>query len=158
MHDFTATLHSRHDGSVVMYFVDIPEEIAEAFGPRRPVWIRGTANGAPFETHLLPRADGEPYLILNTDIRQRAGAKLGEDLDVAIEENPTPRNRELPVPDDLSELLEEFPDVKAAFERLSKSRRYYLIEWIEEAKKSETRMKRLEKSLGEILRLAPKGK
>ncbi len=158
MHEFTATLHSRHDGQVVMYFVDVPEEVAQVFAPRRPIWIRGTANGAPFETHLLPCTDGEPYLILNADIRRRAGAKLGEDLDLAIEENPVPRNRELPIPDDLAELLEEFPDVKATFERLSKSRRFYLIEWIEEAKKPETRMTRLEKSLGEIVRLAPKGK
>lgn len=155
---FTATLHSRHDGQVVMYFVDVPEDVAEVFGPRRQVWIRGTANGKPFETHLLPRTDGEPYLILNADIRQRAGAKLGEDLDLAIEENPVPRSREVPVPDDLAELLEDFPDEKAAFARLSKSRRYYLIEWIEEAKKPETRMVRLEKSLREIVRLAPKGK
>lgn len=156
MHPFTATLHCRHDGQVIMYFVDVPGEVAETFGPRRRVWIRGTANGVPFETTLLPRTDGEPYLILNADIRQRAGAKLGEDLELAIEENPVLRYRELPVPDDLAAVLDDYPDVKAAFGRLSQSRRYYLIEWIEAARKPETRMARLEKSLEEILRQAPK--
>ncbi len=158
MHAFTATLHCRHDGEVRMYYVDVPLDVEEAFGKRGQIWIRGTANGAPFETTLLPRTDGEPYLILNFDVRQRAGATLGEDLDVAIEENPVPRNRELPVPDDLAEVLEDFPEVKAAFGRLSKSRRFYLLEWIGEAKKPETRMARIEKSLKEIVRMAPKAR
>ncbi|MCY7352497.1 MAG: YdeI/OmpD-associated family protein [Cytophagaceae bacterium] len=158
MHSFIATLHCRHDGQVTMYFVDVPLNVEETFGKTGQIWIRGTANGKPFETTLLPRADGEHYLILNADIRQRAGAQLGEDLDLAIEENPVLRDRELPVPDDLAAVLDDYPDVKAAFERLSKSRRYYLIEWIEEAKKPETRMARLVKSLDEIVRQAPKAK
>ena len=106
MYPFTAPLYSRHDGQVTMYLVDVPDEVTEAVGPRRQVWIRGMANGAPFETTLLPRADGGSYLILNGDTRQRAGAKLGEDLHLAIEENPVPRNRELPVPKDLAAVLE----------------------------------------------------
>lgn len=156
MHPFTATLYTRHDGQVTMYLVDVPDEITDALGAKKQVWIRGTVNGAPFETTLLPKAEGGSYLILNSDTRNRAGAKLGEDLEMSIEPNPAPRNRELPVPDDLAAVLEEFPEVKDAFGRLSKSRRYYLIEYIEEAKKPETRMNRIEKSLKDIARLARK--
>lgn len=154
MHAFTAPLYSRHDGQVTMYLVDVPDEITDVLGRKKQVWIRGTVNAAPFETTLLPKAEGGSYLVLNFETRKRAGAKLGDDLEMAIEPNPVPRNRELPVPDDLAAVLDEFPEVKEAFGRLSKSRRYYLIEYIEEAKKPETRMKRIEKSLKNILRLA----
>lgn len=156
MHRFTATLYSRHDGQVTMYLVDVPNEITDALGPKKQVWIRGTVDGAPFETTLLPKAEGGSYLILNGETRKQAGAKLGKDLNLAIEPNPVPRNRELSVPEDLAAVLEEFPEVKDAFGRLSKSRRYYLIEYIEEARKPETRIARIEKSLKEIVRLAPK--
>jgi bifunctional DNA-binding transcriptional regulator/antitoxin component of YhaV-PrlF toxin-antitoxin module len=155
MHTFTATLRTRHDGEVTLYFVDVPD-VEEVFGRRGQVWIRGLVNGVAFETTLLPRADGGHYLILRYDLRQRAGLKPGDEVEVAIEENPVPRNRELPVPEDLTEVLDAFPEVKDAFGRLSKSRRFYVIEYIESAKKPETRMNRIEKSLKDILRLAKK--
>ena len=156
MYSFTTRLYTRHDGQVTLYLVDVPDKITDVLGRRKQVWIRGTANGVPFETTLLPRAEGGSYLVLKYELRKRIGAKPGEELDLAIESNPVPRNRELPVPDDLAAVLEEFPDVKEAFGRLSKSRRYYLIEYIEEAKKPETRMNRIEKSLKDIVRLARK--
>jgi len=154
MHSFTARLYTRHDGQVTLYLVDVPDDITEVLGRKKQVWIRGTANGTPFETTLLPKAEGGSYVVLKYELRTRIGAKPGEDLDLAIEPNPVPRNRDLPVPEDLAEVLEEFPEVKDAFGRLAKSRRFYLIEYIEEAKKPETRMKRIEKSMKDILRLA----
>lgn len=152
MHAFTAPLYTRHDGQVTMYLVDVPDEITDILGRKKQVWIRGTANGAPFETTLLPKAEGGSYLILNFETRKRAGARPGEDLDLAIEPNPVPRNRDLPVPDDLAAVLDEFPEMKAAFGRLSKSRRYYVIDYVEGAKKPETRMRRIEKSLEDLVR------
>lgn len=156
MHAFTSPLYTRHDGQVTLYLVDVPNEITDILGRKKQVWIRGTANGAPFETTLLPKAEGGSYLILNYETRQRAGARPGEDLDLTIESNPVPRNRDLPVPEDLAAVLEEFPEVNESFGRLSKSRRFYVINYIEEAKKPETRVRRIEKSLRDIVRLARK--
>lgn len=156
MHAFIARLYTRHDGEVTLYLVDVPDEIIDVLGRRKQVWIRGTVNGTPFETTLLPKAEGGSYLVLKYELRKRIGAKPGDDLDLAIEPNPVPRNRDLPVPEDLAAVLEEFPEVKDAFGRLAKSRRYYILDYIEQAKKPETRAKRIEKSLQDIVRLARK--
>jgi uncharacterized protein YdeI (YjbR/CyaY-like superfamily) len=55
------------------------------------------------------------------------------------------------VPDDLAETLEAHPEQRAAFEMLPPSHRREYVTWIEEAKKPETRAKRIAKAV-EMLR------
>jgi len=55
--------------------------------------------------------------------------------------------RTVTTPDDLQQALETEPQAKAAFDKLSYSHRKEYVQWIEEAKKPETRAKRIEKTL-----------
>lgn len=53
----------------------------------------------------------------------------------------------LPVPDDLAEALRATPQALAKFEQLAPSHRKEYIRWIEEAKKAETRQRRVAKAV-----------
>ncbi len=59
----------------------------------------------------------------------------------------TPRRPEATVPDDLATLLGKNARAKVAFENFSPSHRREYIEWITEAKREETRQKRLATTL-----------
>ena len=55
------------------------------------------------------------------------------------------------IPDDFGKLLDQNPEVKAYFEGLSFTHRKEYVRWIVEAKKQETKEKRLQKAI-EMLR------
>lgn len=53
-------------------------------------------------------------------------------------------------PEDLASALAGAPEASAKWERLSSSHRTEYVSWIEEAKKPETRARRIERALGMI--------
>ncbi len=65
----------------------------------------------------------------------------GDTVDVTIELDEEPRVVE--VPDDLAVALAADADATAAFDRLSYSHRREYVEWIDEAKRAETRARRI---------------
>ena len=58
---------------------------------------------------------------------------------------------ELPVPDDLVALLDEHPEAAETFQRFATSHRREYIEWITEARRAETRDRRLATTITQLL-------
>ena len=88
---------------------------------------------------------GSHVLGVRKDILQALGKTHGDNIKVVIEPDTAPRV--VTVPRDLQKLLVENPKEKAFFEKLSYTHRKEYINWIESAKKDETRQRRLQKSL-----------
>jgi uncharacterized protein YdeI (YjbR/CyaY-like superfamily) len=55
------------------------------------------------------------------------------------------------VPEDLDKALDSHIPSREAFDKLPPSHRREYIQWIEEAKKPETRQKRIEKTLAKLI-------
>ena len=106
--------------------------------------VRATVNGYTWRT-TVTRMRGEFLLGLNREVREAAGVQAGDTVDALIELDTAPRQIEVPEP--LASALATEPDAKAAFERLAFTHRKEYARWIAEAKREETRERRVAKAL-----------
>jgi hypothetical protein len=140
---FEATLEHHGSGTVVV----VPFDLKEAFGSGRPP-VRATVNGYTFRTTLFTMS-GRALLGLNREVREAAGVEGGQKVSVELEREDEPRTVE--VPSDLAAALDAEPALRETFDGLSYTHRKEYVRWIEEAKRKETRTRRVKKSI-EMLR------
>jgi uncharacterized protein YdeI (YjbR/CyaY-like superfamily) len=88
---------------------------------------------------------GEFLLGLNRSVREAAGVQAGESVEVEVMLDPA--QREVAVPEELAAALADDPVASAAFEKLSFSHRKEYARRIAEAKRAETRDRRLAQAL-----------
>ncbi len=106
--------------------------------------VRATVNGYTWRT-TVTRMRGEFLLGLNREVRESAGVEAGDKVEVAIELDTDPR--EVEIPEALAGALSADPDAQVAFERLAFTHRKEYARWIAEAKREETRDRRVAKAL-----------
>jgi hypothetical protein len=143
--ELTTELVSRGPAAAVV--LDDEQVAAIGEGAKR-FPVRATVNGYAWRT-TVTRMRGEFLLGLNRAVREAAGVEAGDTVDVLIELDTAPR--EVEVPEALASALAADPDAKAAFERLAFTHRKEYARWIEEAKRDETRARRVARAL-EMLR------
>jgi Bacteriocin-protection, YdeI or OmpD-Associated/Domain of unknown function (DUF1905) len=141
----TATLVSR--GSAAAVVLDDDQVAAVGEGAKR-FPVVATINGYTWRT-TVTRMRGEFLLGLNRAVRQEAGVETGDTVDVELELDAAPR--EVKVPEDLAGALSDDPKARATFDRLAYTHRKEYVRWIDEAKRQETRRRRLAQAL-EMLR------
>lgn len=95
-------------------------------------------------------SDLPPKKVLTGYIREVAARNDARALapKAARTSKPAPRRKPLPIPADLAAALEGNAKARAAFEGFSPSHRREYIEWIVEAKRAETRRRRLAEAVG----------
>ena len=138
---FTATLEARGAGRLV----EVPLDIRALFGRARAP-VKATVNGHPFRSTIAVYG-GTYYLGLNREVRNAAGVEVGDVLTIDLERDEDERT--VDVPDDLGAALD--PATRSTFDRLSFTHRREYVRWIEEAKREETRARRVAKAV-EMLR------
>src|SRR5262245_32154736 len=137
---FDAAVEARGAGGHV---VALPFDAREAFGlVRAPV--RVTVNGHTFRTTTM-RYGGVDYIGLNREVRDAAGVAAGSVLDVTMELDDEPRL--VDVPRELADALAGAPSARAAFEGLSYTHRKEYARWVAEAKRDETKKRRVERAV-----------
>jgi hypothetical protein len=140
---FSATIEARGRGRVIALPFDARETLDAA---RAPVQV--TINGHVFRTTTM-RHGGVDYIGLNGGVREAAGISAGDTVDIELERDTSPR--EVDVPPELERALRRHRAAKQAFEQLSYTHRKEYVRWIAEAKREETRERRLVKAV-EMLR------
>jgi len=119
-----------------------PIDVPEIFGTRGRVPVRGTINGFPFRSSLIPC--GGPHMMpVNKALCNGAGAGPGDIVDVVMERDAEERTVEAP-----PVLAKELKKNKAARERwenLAFTHKKEMATAISGAKQEETRKRRLEK-------------
>jgi bifunctional DNA-binding transcriptional regulator/antitoxin component of YhaV-PrlF toxin-antitoxin module len=127
--------------------VPLPFDPKAVFGKARAP-IRGTVNGAPFRS-TVAIYDGVGYLGVTKALREAAGAEIGDEVDIDVDLDDAPR--EVDVPPELAAILERDRKAARAFEKLSYTHRREYARWIAEAKRAETKQRRVAKA-AEMLR------
>jgi Bacteriocin-protection, YdeI or OmpD-Associated/Domain of unknown function (DUF1905) len=136
---FTATLGDRH--------VVVPLDARALWGEARPP-VAGTINGVPFRSRLMVYG-GQTVLGLTNAFRAQAGITAGDEVEVVIDRDDAPR--EVEVPDELRAALDGDEIARAAFDALSFTHRREYANWVAEAKREETRLRRAARAI-EMLR------
>jgi hypothetical protein len=126
-----------------------PFDVPRTFGQRARVPVRGTINGFPYRSSLMPM-DGCYAMVVNKTLRSGANCKAGDEVDVVMERDTEERRVEAPL-----ELGRELKKSKAAlqrWEKLSFTRKKEMARSITEGKMEETRKRRLAKVMGVLKR------
>jgi hypothetical protein len=118
-----------------------PFNVEATWGKKGGVPVCGTINGVEFRSQLFPMGDGSHYMVVNRAMKAQINKDAGDTVHVVIAVDTAPRAVEVPA--DLAAALADHPDADAPFEAFSPSHRKAYIAWIEEAKKPETRAKRI---------------
>src|SRR5881397_1788756 len=129
---FTATLVPRGPAAAVV--LDDEHVAAVGEGAKR-FPVVATVNGYTWRTSVT-RMRGEFLLGLNREVRDAAGVKAGDVVEVGIALDEAPR--EVEVPEALAAALGEDPKAQATFAALAFTHRKELARWIAEAKRAET--------------------
>lgn len=124
----------------------VPFDVEKAFGTKARVAVRGTINGFAFRSSIMPRGDGTHYMAVNREMQKGASATAGDTVSVTME--PDTAARTVAVPADVKKALAGKPELNRKFATLSYSHRKEYVDWIEQAKKPETRARRIEKMMG----------
>lgn len=104
-------------------------------------------NGYEWRTSVT-RMRGEFLVGLNREVREGAGVQAGDTVTLTLRLDTAPRDVE--VPEALARALDAHPDVRAAFDNLAFTHRKEFARWIEEAKREDTRDRRLAQALDMI--------
>lgn len=142
---FSATLVARGPAAAVV--LDSAQVAAVGEGARR-FPVVATVNGYTWRT-TVARMRSEFLLGLNRAVRQEAGVEAGDTVDVTLELDTAPRALE--VPDELAKALADDSAAQRVFDRLAYTHRKEYARWIAEAKREETRRRRVAQAL-EMLR------
>jgi hypothetical protein len=133
--------------------IQIPPEVVEGLGAGKRPPIRVTIRGHTYRSTVATR--GARYLVgVSAMNRELARVAAGDEVDVEIELDT--EVREVTVPPDFAEALHREADARRFFDGLSYSQKQGFVQSIEEAKKAETRQKRIAKAVG-MLREGRKG-
>lgn len=125
----------------------IPPDVTTALGGLKQMRVTGTLNGTAFRSNTMPYRGGF-YLGLHKATREAAGAAIGDEVEIAITLDDSPRVLDLPP--ELEAAFNAEPALRQHFDALSFSRRRDLAGPINEARKPETRAARLEKALAAL--------
>ena len=136
-------LVEREEGSEVCG-INVPFDVEKTFGTRGRVPVRGTLNGAPFRGSLFPMG-GCHFMVVNRHLRAAAGVSGGETVPVQMERDT--EERVITPPADLARALKANKEAQAIWDKLSYTHRREHVEHLEDAKKPETRQRRLEKAI-----------
>jgi hypothetical protein len=141
---FTAELHEAGRGGSAF---DVPHGAAAALSDEKRPPVTVTIGGHTYRTRIAVYG-GQPMVGMSKANRVAAGVDIGDRFDVSLALDEEPRVVE--VPDDLAAALADDADAAAAFERLAYTHRREYVIWITEAKKPETRARRVAGTLDKL--------
>ena len=141
---FTAELHEAGRGGSAF---DVPHAAAAALSDEKRPTVTVTIGGHTYRTRIAVYG-GQPMVGMSKANRVAAGIDIGDrfDVSVALDEEP----RVVEVPDDLAAALADDAVAAAAFDRLAYTHRREYVIWITEARKPETRARRVQGTLDKL--------
>ncbi len=126
---------------------EVPTEVVEALGAGKRPPVTVTINGYTYRS-TVASLGGKFMIGVSADNRGPAGVMGGEDVEVDLQLDTSPR--EVTVPPDLAAALANDPAAQRTFEGLSYSNKSWHTLQVEGAKSPETRSRRIEKSVAAL--------
>jgi Domain of unknown function (DUF1905)/Bacteriocin-protection, YdeI or OmpD-Associated len=135
---FRAKIAGKEAGVVAA--ITPPVDVPQFFGTRGRVPVRGTINGFPFRSSLMPC--GGPHMMpVNQALCRGAGAKPGDMVEVVLERDDEVRTVEPPA--QLKKELAKSKKAQERWEKLAFTHKKEMANCILEAKQEKTQKRRL---------------
>lgn len=138
---FKAKIRAGDRGGAHVLF---PFDVEKEFGTKGKVPVKATFNGVRYAGSLIKYGNPLHMLPMLKAIREQTGTAPGDTVEVELWKDEETRAIELPA--DLSEAMNR-EGVTPLFDRLSYTHKREYCRWITDAKRDETRRKRLEKAV-----------
>ena len=129
--------------------VDTPERVSRALGSEKYIPVKGHVEDMAIRSTLVPRGDGKHRLFIHSRIWRKLGVDTGDTISVSLERDRALRDVELP--EDIANALRQHRDAQTAFDALTTAMRRSFVAFILEAKKPETRKKRVQQGIKRII-------
>ena len=126
----------------------IPDDIIEKLNAGKKPPVKVTINSFTYQSTVAVMS-GKYMVGVSADVRAAAGVKGGDKLIVEIVIDT--EAREVSIPPDFKKVLGKNAKAKKFFESLSYSRQKNYVTIIEQARTVETRQRRIEKSLADLI-------
>ena len=127
--------------------IEVPPSVIEALGAGKRPAVKVTLKGYTYRSTVAVM--GGAYMVgVSADVREKAGVKGGEVVDVELELDTEPR--EVEVPADLAAALKKDVAAKKFFEGLSYSNKRRIVLNVEGTKNPETRQRRIDKAVEQL--------
>jgi hypothetical protein len=133
-------------------YIEIPADVAQQLKPgnKKSFRVKGMLDALPVSgMALMPMGEGNFIMALKAEVRKGIHKHAGAILQVRLEAD---NDFKVEMPDDLQECFDFEPEAYEFFNSLAKSHREYFIKWINDAKTSETRAKRIVNTVNAMLR------
>lgn len=137
-HEFSAVIQDA--GSNGGAYVVVPFDVEQAYGTKR-LKALATIDGVPYRGSVVRMGGPEHILIILKEIRQQIGKGPGDEVMITLEEDDAPRRVELA--EDVAAALAANPQAAEVFHALAYTHQREYIQWIEEAKRADTRIRRI---------------
>ena len=142
--EFTGTIVRNSDVANSSAWIEFPHDLKETYGVGNLVPFTAVFDGRVSYRGSLAKMGGERALILlRKDVRAELGKDPGDSVDVVVELDEKPR--EIEVPADLRRALAS-ADALPRFEGRAYTHRKEYVRWVQEAKRPETRTRRIAKT------------
>jgi len=138
---FKAKIEASDGGGAYVLF---PYDTEAEFATRGKVPVKATLNGVPYSGSLMTCGGPHHMLAVLKAIRHQTGKGPGDMINVEVWRDDATRTVDVPV---AFEKLMKKEGLLPFFEELSFTHRKEYCRWFTEAKKEETRLKRLEKAV-----------
>jgi hypothetical protein len=102
-----------------------------------------------FRSTLVPSRSGPTRLYLDTWMRETAGVGVGDNVCVTLK--PDPDSRELPIPDQLHQLLKADAEAQALWDKLAPSRQREILTYLNFLKTPEAVERNVQKVMAMLL-------
>ncbi len=131
-------------------FVRIPKKFKSK--EEKQAWkkVRGSIDGYQIRKyHIFPMPNnGGLFLPVKAEIRKHTKKKEGDKVHVILYSDTEP----LDIPDELWLCLQDEPKALLFFNSISESEQKYYVQWIYSAKKEETKINRMAKTINRLLK------
>lgn len=145
--EFTATLDGVEGTQALS--VNFPYDVEKLYGTRGQVKVKVTYDGVTYRGSLAKMGHHCHFLLVRKDVRALIGKNAGDTVRVTVQRDT--EERVVEVPDDLAAAFAAAPEARVLYEKLSYTHRKEYVQWINEAKKAETRATRVARTVEMLL-------
>ena len=137
--EFSGVLQSDANSDGV--YIEFPYDVEQVYGVRGQVKVKATFDGILYRGSLAKMGHHCHCLLVRKDIRQQLAKNPGDTVQITVQRDK--EERIIAIPEDLAAAFMESPEAAAIYEKLAFTHRKEYVQWINEAKRPETRLCRV---------------